>query len=541
MTILLNKLYDLPIWLRLLGTIWLLLVIAWTSLIGIAAWEQRATAFRQAESFSHSVHEMSFAGLTTLMITGQMANREQFLSQIRELGSVGNLRILRGHPVAAQFGPGGADEQAHNDIERQVLASGEPYIAVGDDGNLHAVIPAKASRNYLGKDCLMCHVNAKEGDVLGATSMTIVLKSVHEDVTRFAIKVFLVAVGLSVPVLLAVYVFIRVFVSKPLGEMTANLRSMAEGEGDLTRRLPVHGKDEVGLASSAFNAMMDNFRGIVSRVMDSTRQLGTAAKELALITEKTNSGIDRQRGEINMVATAMNEMAATAQEVAHNAQHGAEAANGAFAAAHGGKDVVTRTIDTIDRLNAEIRDAVGVIRKLETDSQNIGAVLDVIHTIAEQTNLLALNAAIEAARAGEQGRGFAVVADEVRSLANRTQQSTQEIQEMIEKLQEASRRAAQVMEKARQRAEASVMNATETGAALDEIHAAVGTINDLNNQIASAAEQQSQVAKEINHNIVNITDAADENASGAHHTAKSTESLSALAADLQLLVGRFRI
>lgn len=536
-----KKLYNLPIWLRLLGTIWFLLVVAWTLLIGLAAWEQRATAIQQAETFSHSIHEMSFAGLTTLMITGQMDSRGEFLSQIRELGSVGDLRVLRGKSVADLFGAGGHEEQPQNDIEQRVLETGEPYIAIGQDNNLHAVIPVKASRDYLGKDCLMCHVNASEGDVLGATSMSIIMTEVNEAVIAFAIKVLVFAIGISIPLLLAVYVFIRVFVSKPLGEMTVGLRSMAEGEGDLAHRLPAYGKDEIGQASSAFNAMMDNFRDIIARVMDSTQRLGGSAGDLFRITERTNEGIDRQRGEIDQVATAMNEMAATAQEVARNAQHGAEAAHSAYAAARGGKEVVTRTIGTIDQLNSEITEAVATIRKLEADSESIGAILDVIRTIAEQTNLLALNAAIEAARAGEQGRGFAVVADEVRSLATRTQKSTQEIQDMIERLQAASREAAQVMERAHQQAEVSVMSATETGAALDEIHAAVGTINDLNNQIASAAEEQSVVAEEINRNVTHISDAADQNAEGAHHTAQSADGLTRLAQELQGLVGRFKV
>ncbi len=536
-----KKLYDLPIWLRLLGTIWLLLVIAWTLLIGLAAWEQRATAIRQAESFSHSIHEMSFAGLTALMITGQMPQREQFLSQIRELGSVADLRILRGKPVADLFGAGGQDEQPRDEAERRVLETGEPHIALGADGNLHAVIPAKASRNYLGKNCLTCHANAKEGDVLGATSMSVILKSVHDDVLRFALKILAIAVGISVPVLLSVYVFIRVFVSRPLGDMTTRLRGIAEGEGDLTHRLPVRGKDEIGQASSAFNAMMDNFREIIGKVLDSTHRLGTSAGGLSQVTERTNDGVDRQRGEINQVATAMNEMAATAQGVERHAEQGADAARSALASAQDGKGVVTRTIDTIDRLNDDIREAVATIKKLEHDSESIGAILSVIRTIAEQTNLLALNAAIEAARAGEQGRGFAVVADEVRSLANRTQQSAREIQEMIERLQAASRQAAQVMEKSRQQAEAGVKSAAEAGAALGEIHAAVGTINEVNHQIASAAGEQRTVAEEINRNITNISDAADQNADGSHQTAKAADGLTRLAGELQALVGRFKV
>ena len=536
-----KKLYDLPIWMRLIATIWIILAIAWTGMIGWAAWEQRETAIAQAENFSKSIHEITLAGLTTMMITGTIAHREEFLGQIQELENIVDLRVLRGPVTASIYGPGHESEQPRDDIERSVIDTGRPYLAIDGNGNLRAVLPVVASSDYLGKNCLMCHVNAQEGSILGATSMSVKLEEINSAVLKFAATIFAVAVIMSVPVLLSVYAFIRVFVTRPLSEMTIGLRSMAEGEGDLTRRLPAQGQDEIGQASSAFNAMMDNFQDIIAKVLDSTRRLGASSGDLSQITEQTNLGIDRQREEINQVATAMNEMTAVAHDVARNAQQGAGAAHGAFAAAQGGKQVVTRTIDAIDELNANIREAVETIRKLETDSQSIGAILDVIRTIAEQTNLLALNAAIEAARAGEQGRGFAVVADEVRSLATRTQKSTQEIQEMIERLQGASRKTAQVMEKARQQVETSVMSVTETGASLDEIHGAVGTINDINNQIASAAEQQSAVAEEINRNVTNISDAADQNAEGSNQTAAAADGLTRLAGELQQLVGRFKV
>ena len=326
-----------------------------------------------------------------------------------------------------------------------------------------------------------------------------------------------------------------------LDKLRDSMREFATGEADLTRRLVAQTTDEIGQTSLAFNAMMDNLRDIIAKVQQSTIRLGSAADDLSGITERTNAGIDRQRTEINQVATAMNEMAATAQEVARNAQQGAEAAHGASASAQNGTEVVTHSIERIGRLNEEIQGAVATMRTLEQDSQGIGAVLDVIRGIAEQTNLLALNAAIEAARAGEQGRGFAVVADEVRSLANRTQQSTREIQGMIERLQTASREAAQVMERARHQTGNAVDNTQRIRAALDEINAEVGRISDLNNLIASAAQEQSSVAEEINRNVTNISDAAEQNADGAHRTAASAEGLTALSQELKALVGRFKV
>ena len=312
-------------------------------------------------------------------------------------------------------------------------------------------------------------------------------------------------------------------------------------EGNLTVRADYQGKDELGRVANAFNRMGDRFHAMVQQLSGATGQLAAAAEETSAVTEQTSSGIRQQQSETEQVATAMNEMTATVQEVAHSAASAAEAAHKADDEARTGKQVVTRTIDVIDTLASEVEKAAGVIHQLEQDSEQIGTVLDVIRGIAEQTNLLALNAAIEAARAGEQGRGFAVVADEVRTLASRTQQSTAEIQGMIEKLQSGAANAVKVMETSRTQAQAGVEQVAQAGASLDSITRAVGTINDLNAQIASAAEEQSSVAEEINRNIVNISQVADQTNQGAQQTAAASEELARLAEQLQGLVGQFRV
>jgi methyl-accepting chemotaxis protein len=312
-------------------------------------------------------------------------------------------------------------------------------------------------------------------------------------------------------------------------------------EGNLTVRADYHAKDELGHVASAFNRMGERFHGMVQQLSGATSQLAAAAEETSAVTEQTSSGIRQQQSETEQVATAMNEMTATVQEVAHSAASAAEAAHKADEEALSGKQVVTRTIDVIDALAGEVEKAAGVIQQLEQDSDKIGSVLDVIRGIAEQTNLLALNAAIEAARAGEQGRGFAVVADEVRTLASRTQQSTAEIQGMIEKLQTGAVNAVKVMDASRSQAQAGVEQVAQAGASLDSITRAVGTINDLNAQIASAAEQQSSVAEEINRNIVNISQVAEQTNQGAQQTAAASEELARLAEQLQGLVSQFRI
>ena len=537
-----RRITDLPIWVRLVAALGLILLPAWAGMIWWAVHEQRQTAIEQAETFTGTLHEMTMAGLTTLMITGTTHRRDEFLDQIVELHNVRDLRVLRGEPVSRQYGEGEENEHPRDAIERRVLETGESHIALsGDRDELRAVMPVRNQSDYLGKNCTSCHAMAQEGDVLGAVSMRISLEDVNAAVGRFGLSVTSIAFLVSIPVLLVMYLFTARVVTHPMRQMTRGLNGIAQGDGDLSHRLEVRGNDEIGQSAQAFNAMMDNFRDLIARVLDSTAHLARAASDLADITERTDAGVSKQRSEVDQLATAMNEMNATAQEVARNAQQGADATGEAQSAAQGGKEVVSGTMARIGQLADEVQQAADVIRELDKDSDEIGKVLDVIRGIAEQTNLLALNAAIEAARAGEAGRGFAVVADEVRSLANRTQSSTEEIQEMIERLQQASRRAVTVMEESKESAQSSRDSASEADQALDAINHAVATINDVNSQVASAAEEQSAVAEEMNRNVTSISDAAEQNAQGARQTTEASEQLSRLARELQDLVGRFKV
>ncbi|MDX9767245.1 MAG: methyl-accepting chemotaxis protein, partial [Ectothiorhodospiraceae bacterium] len=298
---------------------------------------------------------------------------------------------------------------------------------------------------------------------------------------------------------------------------------------------------ELSALARAFNRFVAKIRDTVTQVAASVSSLASAAEQMSVVTAETQTGVDRQRNETDRVATAMNEMFSTSQEVAGNAGAAAEATHSVDESSAQGRQVVDQAIASINQLAGEVERAAEVIHALERDSEQIGSVLDVIRNIAEQTNLLALNAAIEAARAGEQGRGFAVVADEVRTLATRTQESTQEIQSMIERLQGAAQEAVRVMDGGRSKAQNTVEQASVVSATLASITEAIGTINDMNTQIAVASREQTQVAEEMNRNIVNISDVAEKNAHGAGQLASAVDALTEVAGQIRALVGQFKV
>ena len=312
-------------------------------------------------------------------------------------------------------------------------------------------------------------------------------------------------------------------------------------QGDLVHRVQYRGRDELGQIANSFNTMADHVQDTIKELAKAVERLASASAQTAAVSTQTSEGIHRQHLETDQVATAMHEMSATVQDVASNAASAAHAAEKADAEAERGQLVVTQSVQVIDSLAREVERASKVIAELEDASGAISTVVDVIRGIAEQTNLLALNAAIEAARAGEAGRGFAVVADEVRSLASRTQQSTEEIRSMIEKVQEGARRAVDVMDKSCKKAEAGREQLAGASAVLAQITAAVATINDMNAMIASAAEEQSSVAEEINRNITNVSEIAEETSEASRQNVETSHELNALANRLHGLVQEFKL
>ena len=338
---------------------------------------------------------------------------------------------------------------------------------------------------------------------------------------------------------IACALFITQAIVGPLQRVVGIARKVADG--DLTTNIDSDRRDELGQLMQAMQAMTVSLRELIGKLGDGITQLATAAEELSAVTEQTSAGVTQQRMETEQVATAMHEMTATVQDVARNAENAAGSADDAEDQTRQGSDIVQQAISRIEQLANTVETSAEAVGRLKGDSANIGTVLDVIKSIAEQTNLLALNAAIEAARAGEAGRGFAVVADEVRALARRTQESTLQIEQLVAALQNGAQSAVSIMTQSRSMAGETVEAARQAGAALTRIDEAVSRIQQMNQQIATASEQQSSVAEEINRSVSNIRDIAEQSAAATEETSAASVDLARLGSDLQQQVSRFRV
>ncbi|KWS84585.1 chemotaxis protein [Pseudomonas amygdali pv. dendropanacis] len=328
-------------------------------------------------------------------------------------------------------------------------------------------------------------------------------------------------------------------ITVPLNSTVIAARRIADG--DLTHDSSTTRQDELGLLQNTMQHMTVSLRGLIGGIGNGVTQIATAAEQLSAVSEQTSAGVTLQKNEVDQVATAMNEMASTVQEVARNTEDASLAAKQASERAAHGSSVVQHATREIGQLAGEVKQLGEAMQRLTEDSGKIGSVIDVIKAVAEQTNLLALNAAIEAARAGEQGRGFAVVADEVRSLAQRTQNSTTEIEALIQALQKGTGAASGLMDASLQRTEGTVVLARQAEQALVEINQSIGTIEQMSQQISAAAEQQSAVTDEINRSVLSVRDIADQSASATEQSAASTVELARLGSDLQSMVARFKI
>ncbi|MGO4368173.1 methyl-accepting chemotaxis protein [Pseudomonas sp. PAB10] len=422
----------------------------------------------------------------------------------------------------------------------KVAKDGTHYLQYSSPlpGDSKVLVPKLGYTEYLSK------WDMAVGTSVNLDGIEAQVAAVQTEVRERMEGVLLSIMGIAAVVLLviaAVGLFVANTILRPLNLMKANLDDIAAGEGDLTRRLAITSQDELGELAGSFNRFVDKIHGLVRQITEMTSQLTGLVNQVSDQAQRSDQAMERQRHETDQVATAINQMSAAAQEVAKSAQGAAVAAQQTDEEGQAAKRVVAGSISQIHALVKDIRSSGVSLDSLQQDVSSIVSVLGVIRSIADQTNLLALNAAIEAARAGEAGRGFAVVADEVRALASRTQQSTQEIQGMIDRLQAGTQSAVDAMRRSSEAGDGTSAQANQAGASLDTMAQLIGTINSMNAQIASAAEEQTAVAEEINRSVHQIAVAVDSVADETQLGAQTSRSLADLGQRLGKLVGQFRI
>jgi methyl-accepting chemotaxis protein len=538
-----NKIHNLKIWVRLVAVIWLMLFLAWAILIFWVAHEQNDFAIEQARDFSKSVHKMTMASLTGMMLTGTVAQRAVFLDQIRQSDDIKELRVIRGEPVTKQFGAGAAEEGKSDSVEQQVLQSGQPFFQEQEDASgsiLRAVIPAVAQKNYLGKNCLMCHI-VPEGTVLGAVSMRISLNKASVAVRDLTWHIVFVAVGLSIPLLLFIYLFVARFVTRPLESMANGLRDIAQGEGDLTSRLAVKSEDEIGQASTVFNQMMDKFRDLIQHVRESADQVSVAAKQLSASAKQVALGSTQQSEKSASTSIAVSDMASRIGSIAASTDMVQGHSKESLERTREGNESLSVLVGEITLVESSVQHIAGSVNEFVKSTVSITTMTRQVKDIAEQTNLLALNAAIEAARAGEQGRGFAVVADEVRKLAEKSASSANEIDKVTQLLTHQS----DVVENSIRDGVQHLANSQD---ALENVAIVLATagesvhaVNHELQSIVSASEEQRLSGEQVASNVGDIAAMAQDNVEANQQAVAAAQNLEELATGLQELVQHFKV
>ena len=399
------------------------------------------------------------------------------------------------------------------------------------------------SKGHKSDDAVVFQLEYMEDDQsnnVGSVSLFIDSAAIDAELSSLAFRLILKALLLDLFLLSALYLLVAKLVSRPLAQVADALENIARGEGDLTQRLVLKNADEIGLVAGSFNLFVEKIQSLVQSIQDSVQQTTVASQDVYLASEATQKILNNQQEETDQVAAAITEMSASTKEIAHNVQLTADSAEQASSDANAVSVIIMESVASINGLSEQLNEAGSVVGALEVDVQGIASVLDVIRGIAEQTNLLALNAAIEAARAGEQGRGFAVVADEVRALASRTQESTAQIQETIERLQSGAKSAVQVMEASQLKSKASVENAQSSGESINSILSSTEQITDMASQIATAVEEQSAVAEEINSNINRIVDAGHSSLEQLNAVANNSKTMQDGSEALNKLTQQFK-
>ncbi len=517
------------IWVRLVATIWAMLFL----LLGIMTiWAyvaQRDNAEVQARDFAGSVHQMTLASPTSMMMTGSIGDRALYLDQIRNSGSIQALEVFRGEQVAKQFGAGASGELATDADDLQVLATGKPFFQLNaDKGYLKAVIPAVAQKDYLGKNCLTCH-QVPEGTVLGVVSMKISLEKANALTRQFTSMFAGLALLLSVPFLLVVFLFIRRSVTQPLANAVAVAERMAEGRLDTDIRITSH--DESGALLAMMGRMQDKLHLVLKEVEDCGRNMGQSAFQVAAISNEISDMSKQQEGRAEEVTSAMLQVHQISSEVQRQAIDASGRSDQVEKLARDGIANVQQNIGSMEETTHQVSRASVEIQELEQFAQLIHNIVNVIKEIAEQTNLLALNAAIEAARAGEAGRGFAVVADEVRKLAERTTRSATEVNAIIGQLSGKVQQVVTSMSVVVQTVNVTQEEARKTANAMEGIAVTAVDTAKANQKISSATQQQVEQFGLLKSTLETLF-------SVLHESGSKVKTTAAIGEDLRTVTGR---
>ncbi|WP_447977019.1 methyl-accepting chemotaxis protein [Candidatus Nitrospira bockiana] len=456
-----------------------------------------------------------------------------------ELSKTGlfNARLISGQPLNPS---NSAKDRFEEEALKAIMSGADSYSKV-EEGNGITTFRRATADKATTQACIGCHAGKQMGDVLGVLSVSIPMEQIKAASNESMQRAGLTLVAVVLATVGAMYLMLRLVVVRPLVAMTHISRDIAEGEGDLTKRVPVNGKDEIAELGKWFNVFIEKLQGMIAKVAHVTDKVASASVELSATAEQMSKGAEGLTTRTAQTATAVEEMNATVAEVAQNSGKAAGMAQETALTAKGGRDVVTETITGMQHISDAVTQSASIIAALGKSSDQIGEIVRVIEDIADQTNLLALNAAIEAARAGEQGRGFAVVADEVRKLAERTTKATKEIGDMIRQIQHDTKGAVASMEEGTQKVASGVTLVNKTGEALAKIAEMVTQTSDMIRQIAVAAEEQSVATQHIASDLENVAKVSRESAGGATESAKASHDLSLLANELQSIVGSFKI
>lgn len=423
----------------------------------------------------------------------------------------------------------------------KALASGAENYTRREDMNGVLTFRRAVSDKASSAACIGCHSDKQVGDTLGALVINSRMTIAKDNSDKALMNTVGLMAGMVLLIVGLTYALLRSIVLKPIHEMAAISKDIAQGEGDLTKRVPSHGTDEIAILGGYFNQFIEKLQGMISKVAHVTDKVASASVELSATAEEISKGTDTLTSRASQTAAAVEEMNATVSQVAQNSGKAATLAQETVKTAKDGGSVVSDTISGMQQLSDAVSSSATIIAELGKSSDQIGEIVPVIEDIADQTNLLALNAAIEAARAGEQGRGFAVVADEVRKLAERTTKATKEIGDMIRQIQQDTRGAVESMQQGTVKVTSGVDLVNRTGEALSRIVEMVSESADMIRQIAVASEEQSVATQQIANDIENVAKVTKESASGANESAKASHDLSQLATELQGIVGSFKL